>query len=113
MCSFLRRGRTGGFRPALGAAAAVYVLVLTGAFVRATGASWACVGWPGCNGEALPFGADRLVDIQLFHRLLAYGVCLFAGYVAWQVWRSERNVPGLVPAGLGVAASILGCVSRR
>jgi protoheme IX farnesyltransferase len=94
-------------RTALGSAAAVYVLVLTGAFVRATGASWACVGWPGCNGQALPFGADRLVDIQLSHRLLAYAVCLFVGYVAWRVWRSERSVPGLVPAALGIAVSIL------
>jgi protoheme IX farnesyltransferase len=94
-------------RTALGSAAAVYVLVLTGAFVRATGASWACVGWPGCNGQALPFGADRLVDIQLSHRLLAYAVCLFVGYVAWRVWRSERSVPGLAPAALAIAVSIL------
>ena len=37
----------------------IFLLVLVGAYVRATGAGYACVGFPGCNGEALPFGANR------------------------------------------------------
>jgi heme A synthase len=37
------------------------------------GAHLACgEQFPGCIGEFMPFGADRLVDIQLTHRLLMY-----------------------------------------
>ena len=94
-------------RLAIGTAAAVYLLVLTGAVVRATGASWACLGFPGCNGEALPFGSSRLVDIQLFHRLLAYAVATLAVVVALRAWRARREVPGLGVAALAVAASVV------
>jgi protoheme IX farnesyltransferase len=47
----------------------VFFLLLTGAYMRAAGASWVCPGFPLCDGQ-LPLG-DRLVDLQLFHRLTA------------------------------------------
>jgi len=92
---------------ALGAVIAVYLLVLTGAFVRASGASWACVGFPGCNGSALPFGSGFLVDIQLVHRLLAYAVATFATFIAFYGWRKEGGVPGLRAAALAIAAAVV------
>ena len=94
-------------RMAIGAVGAVYLLVLTGAFVRANGASWACVGFPSCNGAALPFGVDRLMDIQLIHRLLAFTVGTHVALVALFAWRAERRVPGLSMAALAVGASVV------
>ena len=51
---------------------ATFGLLLVGALTRALGAGWVCVGWPGCNGQALPFGTSPLVDLHLTHRLVAY-----------------------------------------
>ncbi|HEX3244479.1 MAG TPA: heme o synthase, partial [Chloroflexota bacterium] len=54
------------------AAVGTFILILLGALVRAQGASWACSGFPTCNGEWLPFGANSLVDLHLTHRIFAY-----------------------------------------
>jgi heme o synthase len=52
---------------ALAAAAATYLLILTGSLVVGTGAGGACVAWPLCGGGfTLTF--DRLPVIQLLHR---------------------------------------------
>jgi len=83
----------------------VFLLVLAGAYVQASGATWACVGFPECNGQGLlPFGRGRLMDIQLLHRLLAYtAVALVAGIVA-EVRRSQLHVPALWRAALALSA---------
>jgi heme A synthase len=83
-------------RVTMGAAAAVFVLILTGAYVRASGASWACAGFPTCNGDLLPFGIDRLIDIQLLHRLMAFAVGAHLIVTIVRAWRSERKIP-LIP----------------
>lgn len=93
-----------GFRKlATGAAVGVYVLVLTGAYVRASGASWACAGFPTCNGEILPVGGNRLVDIHLLHRLVAYAVAGHLIATIARAWRTERLVPGIPRAAFLVA----------
>ncbi len=94
-------------RPVLAAAAAVYLLMLTGALVRASGASWACAGFPACSGQALPFGADRLTDIHLLHRLLAYAVAGHIAFVVVRAWRTRSAAPGVRPAALAVGACLL------
>lgn len=66
---------------------AVYALVLSGAAVRATGATFSCFGWPECNNILLPLGVDPLVDIHLLHRFAAYTI---AGLVIWTVSRARR-----------------------
>ena len=69
---------------------ALFVLLLTGAFVRATGATWICAGFPLCNGE-LMFG-NHLVDIHMTHRIAAILVGLLLLFTAWRI-AGERNVP--------------------
>ncbi|HEV7665022.1 MAG TPA: heme o synthase [Chloroflexota bacterium] len=93
-------------------------LGLTGATVRAVGASWACRGvFPDCNGLGiLPFGHDPLADIQLYHRLLAYVGLALVGWVAVEAFRSLRRVPavgraGLVLLGGTVAQAAIGIAS--
>lgn len=77
--------------------AASFALILTGAYVRARGASWACAGFPSCNGALLPFGVNSLVDLHLLHRLLAFGVAALIGWTAIQVWRAQPSIPGMRP----------------
>lgn len=86
----------------------VLVLILAGAYVQASGATWACAGFPDCNGQGLlPFGRGRLMDVQLLHRLLAYvAVALVAGIVA-EARRSQRRVPAIWPSVLALGGCIL------
>ena len=69
---------------------ALFLLLISGAFVRASGATWICAGFPLCNGE-LMFG-NRLIDIHMLHRFVAI---LVGSLLIFTVWRiaSERNVP--------------------
>ena len=76
--------------------AAVFGLLVVGGLTRATGAGFACIGFPGCNGQALPFGSSGLVDLHLTHRLLAYAVAALVVAVVVQSWRVGRASP-LVP----------------
>jgi len=89
-------------RLALSAAIGVYVLILAGAFVRASGSTWACVGFPTCNGELLPFGRNLQTDIQLFHRLLAYAVSAHLIVTVARAWRTEHQNPAIYVAATAV-----------
>ena len=73
-----------------------FVIILTGALVRGSGANLACVDWPLCNGQVLPFAQGQLAIIHMFHRfaVLALGITLLiliwyairvreAGQVRW------------------------------
>jgi heme A synthase len=79
-----------GLRLVYWTGAALFVLLMSGAFVRASGATWICAGFPLCNGE-LMFG-NRLIDIHMLHRFVAI---LVGSLLIFTVWRiaSERNVP--------------------
>ncbi|HEX4744152.1 MAG TPA: COX15/CtaA family protein, partial [Candidatus Limnocylindria bacterium] len=55
------------------AAAATYVLQLSGAYVRAAGATAACTGWPACDGGLL-FPTTGAPAIHMLHRYLAVAV---------------------------------------
>jgi heme A synthase len=92
---------------AVGGMAAVYLLVLTGANVRANEASWACAGFPLCSGQFAPFGIDRLMDIQLLHRFFAYLVAAHLLVVVARAWRRERGTPALRTAAGFVLAALL------
>ncbi len=61
---------------------ALFLVLLSGAFVRATGATWVCSGFPLCNGE-LAFG-DRLVDVHMTHRILATLVGVLLLFTVWR-----------------------------
>jgi protoheme IX farnesyltransferase len=92
------------FRLTRAGAVAVFMLILLGALVRAQGASWACTGFPTCNGEWLPFGANRWVDIHLTHRMFAYLVT--AHLVAIAI--SAVKLPGLQASVRQLAVAVVG-----
>jgi protoheme IX farnesyltransferase len=84
---------------------AVFALILTGAFMRASGASWVCQGFPDCNGVLAPVGRSTLVNIHLLHRFTAYAVAGVIGLTAWQAWKLRRHVRVVV--GTALAALVL------
>ncbi|MBI4496861.1 MAG: protoheme IX farnesyltransferase [Chloroflexi bacterium] len=100
-------GGSGFVRWVVGVTLAGYGLVLTGALMRATGASWACRGFPDCNGELLPFGAHPLVDVHLFHRLTAYGVALLVGLTVVRAWPLRSHLPALWRSALAVGLAVV------
>ncbi len=51
-------------------AAMAFLVILTGALVRGSGATLACTAWPFCDGGAiLPFEQGQLAVINMIHRL--------------------------------------------
>jgi heme A synthase len=72
------------------AAAATYVLALSGALVVETGSSAGCNGWPLCGGGfQLPVSAQD--TINLVHRIVAALVVLLIGAVMGIVLRRSRG----------------------
>ena len=75
----------------------ILVLILTGAFTRATGASWACTGFPGCDvpeaavQAAEAAGIRGLVHIHLLHRFTAYLVTVLVAACVAETWRLRRS----------------------
>jgi heme o synthase len=80
-------------RLALVSLMAVFVLLVSGAFVSASGATAACSSWPLCNGNGLP---DNLAGwINMTHRIivLATGVLLAALLIkAWKTQRTQAPI---------------------
>ncbi len=88
----------GGARPApvlWVAAAATFALVLSGAVVVASGASYACAGWPLC-GNGLALEATLPAGIHLLHRTLAGLLAVVILGVVVTSWRARRGLAALV-----------------
>lgn len=84
------------------AAASVYILLLSGALVTATGATMACADWPLCYGrEAFP--EFRLSAIHMGHRHVAAILGLFLLYVLHLGFRNRQHSPEVRYMSLGVA----------
>jgi heme a synthase len=93
-----------------------YVLIVLGAWVRATGSGLACPDWPTCYGDWLPLPGDipagagyayHQVMLEWAHRLLA-GVILgpLILLIGWLAWRA-RSHNARLPAYAGVLIALL------
>jgi heme A synthase len=71
------------------AAAATFVLVLSGAFVVAQGAGAACNGWPLCGGVTL--SGDQLATYNLGHSVVAGAVTVLLGVGVMAAVRAHRG----------------------
>lgn len=80
------------------------VIILTGALVRGSGATLACLDWPLCNGEILPAGQGDLQLIHMTHRYAVLGLGVTIGMLVWYTFRTRSDVyvRGLAIAVLGV-----------
>lgn len=93
-----RRPSASGWRttPALAAlaAAATYVLALTGALVVETGSSAGCDGWPLCGG-GFQLPASQMDVIDMVHRVVAGIAVILIGAVMGIVMRRSRDDRGI------------------
>jgi len=92
-------------------AALAFLVILTGALVRGSGATLACAQWPLCDGGAiLPFEQGLLAVINMIHRLsvAAMGVTLLL--LLRQVYRarSENLIRRLTLGAVAVYALQIG-----
>ncbi len=79
--------------------AANALVILQGAFVRATGSGAGCGRhWPLCNGEVIPLDAGVHTAIEFTHRVLSLGVLILGVWLFARVWRDRRRKPGLFAA---------------
>jgi len=80
------------------------LVVLWGAFVRASGSGAGCgAHWPTCNGQVIPLSPAINTLIEFSHRLMSgVALLLVIGLLVW-VWRA---VPRSHPARLGAGFSM-------
>jgi cytochrome c oxidase assembly protein subunit 15 len=109
------RGRGGDLRARLAALTALtlfltFDLIVFGAFTRLTDSGLGCPDWPGCYGQASPFGAREQIAgaqaalpsgpvtwskawIEMVHRYLAMAVGLLILVAAIGGWLKRRELP--------------------
>ena len=85
-------------RLSLWAAGATYLLMLTGAYVRGSGGTFACLDWPLCQGGLLP--AQPLALLHVAHRYLAVGVGVLLAATFLEGWRQRHVQKALGQASL-------------
>jgi len=91
------------------AALAAYAVILSGAYVRGSGAGLAFSDWPLFNGKLIAEGG-RLAQIHFAHRVAAGAVGIIIVLAAVKAWRFEAR-PGVVAlAGAATLALYAGQV---
>lgn len=80
------------FRLALGAAASLYVITITGALVRLTDSGLGCESWPGCEEGAFFPAEDHHGFIEFGNRVFG-AVPIVLTLVVWLTARRARSLP--------------------
>jgi len=73
-----------------------FVIILTGALVRGSGATLACTDWPLCNGELIPAQQGQLQMVHMIHRFAVAGLGVTLLLLLWYVWQERRAVKPLL-----------------
>ena len=96
-------------RLSLGAFGATFAVLVSGAFVAASGASAACSGWPLCSGAVIP--VDTLGWINMGHRLVSGLAAFLIVWLVIQAWRTQRSQTAILvsttAAGVLMVAQVL------
>jgi protoheme IX farnesyltransferase len=74
----------------------LFLLVVSGTWVAASGAAAACSGWPLCAGRLLP--DTTLGWINLIHRIITLQAGLLMAAFVIQAWRTQRNQTAVLVA---------------
>ena len=67
------------------------VIILTGALVRGSGATLACVDWPLCYGAVFPVTQGSAALIHMLHRFAVVGLGIALLLLLWQVFQARRG----------------------
>jgi cytochrome c oxidase assembly protein subunit 15 len=80
------------------------VIILTGALVRGSGATLACVDWPLCYGQLWPVQQGQLASVHMAHRyaVAALGISLVIFLIVILRDRQDKMLRALVFAALVV-----------
>ncbi len=71
------------------------IVILQGAFVRATGSGAGCGRhWPTCNGEIIPLGHSLETTIEFSHRLLSTVILLLGIWLFIVAFKKRREKQG-------------------
>jgi protoheme IX farnesyltransferase len=79
----------------LSAAVATFALLLSGSYVRGSGATAACATWPLC--ETFSVGAGPSQAIHMLHRYLAAAVAVLVALAVLAAWRRPDRHPAVRP----------------
>jgi heme A synthase len=75
---------------------ATWLLIIQGAFVRATGSGAGCGRhWPTCNGDIVPFSHTTESLIEFSHRLLSLVILVLGAWLVWRAFSERRTNKGL------------------
>jgi heme a synthase len=84
------------------------VVIIQGAFVRATGSGAGCGShWPTCHGEIVPLSGDVHTAIEFTHRLLSLVVLVLGAILLRRVWRQRVQNRGAFVFGAAAFAFLL------
>lgn len=83
-------------RMTLGAVIGIFVVLVSGAYVAVADATYACSGWPLCNGQWIP--SHPLGWIHMIHRLVAALMSVHVLLLLRRAWRSQRSQRAILSA---------------
>ncbi len=84
------------------------VVIIQGAFVRATGSGAGCGShWPTCHGEIVPLSGDVHTAIEFTHRLLSLVVLFLGAWLLRRVWRERAENRGVYVFGAAAFVFLL------
>lgn len=79
------------------------LIILTGALVRGSGATLACIQWPLCvDNSLLPLEYGQLAVIHMLHRFAVAALGITLGLLVWQVMRTRQDSFVRLLAGLAL-----------
>jgi len=107
----------------------IFIMILSGGLVAGTDAGFAFNTWPMMGSDFIPAGIygmdpywlaifEDILTIQFNHRMFAYFILCYSGFVAWRILRNSRRakihfrailllVALLLQVSLGVSALLL------
>jgi heme A synthase len=68
-----------------------FLIILTGALVRGSGATLACIDWPLCNGQVFPTNQGQLATIHMIHRFAVVTLGISLVLLVWQVLQNRQD----------------------